>query len=237
MTEKKKYNLNKFYSKIYRRYDLINMLFTLGLDKMWRRYTIEKCLEETPETVLDLCCGTGDLAISLAKSAKANISITGYDMNTSMLKQANHKTERAKLSKIEFVQGDAAQMPFETNSFDRITIGFGFRNLTFENPNKDKHISEMYRVLKPGGSLLILESGVPENRIIRLFYKIYLYLILVPLGGIISGDFKAYWYLAHSSLKFFSLSEIDTMLIEQGFSKSTNKSFLFGSANLIVCEK
>ena len=237
MTEKTGFNLNKFYSKIYKRYDLINKLFTFGLDKKWRRITIENCLDESPKTVLDLCCGTGDLTISIAKKAVNDILVTGYDMNTSMLKQANHKVEKSNYSNIEFIKGDAAQMPFVDSSFDRITIGFGFRNLTFDNPNKDKHIAEIYRVLKPGGRLLILESGVPENFLIRFLYKIHLYFILIPLGGIISGNFEAYWYLAHSSSKFFKLNEIDGMLKEKGFKECSFKSFLFGAANLIISKK
>ena len=134
---------------------------------------------------------------------------------------------------LRFIQGDAVNMPFNDKIFDRITIGFGFRNLTFDNPNKDKHISEMYRVLKPGGRLLILESSVPENPIVRFFYLLHLYLFLVPVGGLISGDFKAYWYLAHSSAKFYSSDEVKQMLEKQGFRNYNLQPFLFGAANLI----
>jgi demethylmenaquinone methyltransferase / 2-methoxy-6-polyprenyl-1,4-benzoquinol methylase len=237
MTDKKGFNLDKFYSKIYKRYDLINKLFTFGLDRKWRRITIEECLNGSPDTVLDLCCGTGDIAISLAQTSNEAITVTGYDMNESMLYQAKLKAEKTKFTNVKFIQGDASILPFQNNYFDRITIGFGFRNLTFSNSNSDKHISEMFRVLKPAGKLLILESGIPKNIFIRLLYKIHLYFILIPLGGLISGDFKAYWYLAHSSSKFYALPELEQILNKHGFNNCTFRTFLFGAANLIIAEK
>ncbi|HBH49622.1 MAG TPA: dimethylmenaquinone methyltransferase [Bacteroidales bacterium] len=237
MTEKKGFNLNKFYSRIYRRYDLINKLFTFGLDRKWRRITIEKCLEGNPKSILDLCTGTGDLAISLAKKINHRTEIVGYDMNHSMLEEANKKSGKQALEGIRFVQGNAADIPFKDNYFDRITIGFGFRNLTFSNPLEAKHISEIYRVLKPGGRLLILESGVPRNLLVRFFYYAHLYGILIPLGGLLSGNFKAYWYLAHSSSKFYSIPEIKELLKKYGFSVFKVRSFLLGASNLFMVSK
>lgn len=234
---KEGFNLNDFYSKIYKRYDFINKLFTFGLDKKWRRITEEECLKGNPKSILDLCCGTGDIALALSKAADNGVSIIGFDMNASMLQIADKKARTNNYSSLSFQQGDAGDMPFKDESFDRVSIGFGFRNLTFENPNKEAHLTEMYRVLKPGGKLLILESSVPKNLIVRMFYMIHLYAILIPLGGLLSGDFKAYWYLAHSSARFFSSSEIDTMLKNSGFKKCTFRKFLFGAANLITASK
>jgi demethylmenaquinone methyltransferase/2-methoxy-6-polyprenyl-1,4-benzoquinol methylase len=237
MNEKKGFALNEFYSRIYKRYDLINRLFTFGLDRKWRKVTAIKCIDEKPGKILDLCCGTGDLIISISQQRKGNEHITGYDFNEKMLEIAQLKVKKGNLENITFSCGDAAVMPFSDNIFDAITIGFGFRNLTFNNPNSSKHIGEMHRVLKPGGKLFILESGVPQNRIVRLFFKMYLYLFLIPLGAIISGNGKAYWYLAHSSAKFYKVDEIRIFLKDSGFSTSLIKRFFFGASNLIVAQK
>jgi demethylmenaquinone methyltransferase/2-methoxy-6-polyprenyl-1,4-benzoquinol methylase len=237
MTVDKGYDLDKFYSKIYKRYDLINKLFTFGLDRKWRRIMVEKSLENAPKTILDLCCGTGDITIALCKKAHADIAVTGYDFNAQMLDQARIKSEKQNLSSIHYIQGNAASLPFTESQFDTITISFGFRNLTFNNPNRDNHIAEMLRVLKPGGRLLILESGVPQNALVKVLYNLYLYLFLIPMGGVISGNLKAYWYLAHSSSKFYSVKELEQLLKEKGFSKFKYQSFFLGAANLFIAEK
>lgn len=232
------FELKAFYSKIYRTYDLVNRLFTLGMDKRWRKVTARRCLEKNPAAVMDLCCGTGDLSMDLIKWAKnEQLKVTGYDFNPDMLSIARIKSENKNLKNTEFIEGDAAQMPFKDGRFDAITIGFGFRNLTFENPARDKHIEEMHRVLKEQGELLILESGVPSNLIVRFFYKLYLYLFLIPLGGLISWNFKAYWYLAHSSSKFYSIVEVKDLLLSKQFSNVESRKFFFGAANLVIATK
>lgn len=232
------FELKTFYSKIYRTYDLVNRLFTMGMDRKWRKVTASRCIEKGPAKVLDLCCGTGDLLMDVCKKAKeTGVYVTGYDFNPDMLGIARRKAERAGYHNTTFIEGDAASLPFEEGSINAITIGFGFRNLTFDNPAKEKHIEEMYRVLNKGGELLILESSVPGNPFVRFFYKLYLYMVLVPLGTIISGNAKAYWYLAHSSSKFYSVEEIESMLIDKKFIEITYRKFFFGAANLIIAVK
>jgi len=235
--EKKGFALEKYYSKIYRRYDLINRLFTFGLDQKWRRITAEKCLLNNPHNIIDLCCGTGDLAFAICKLQTNNIRITGYDFNENMLEIAKRKADKEPFKTINFIKGEASDLPFESGSIDAITIGFGFRNLTFENLNREKHISEMYRVLARGGSIYILESSVPDNFIIRILYKLYLYLFLIPLGSVISGNPKAYWYLAHSSSNFYNMAEVRTLLLKNGFENVKSHRFMFGAANLIIAQK
>lgn len=234
MSEKKGFALHAFYTRIFKSYDLVNRLFTFGQDQKWRRNAATDCLAGKPEKVLDLCCGTGDLTLMIEGLSQKDISITGYDFNENMLAMARKKSTGKNIG---FVQGDAANMPFEDQKFDSITIGFGFRNLTFNNPARDQHINEIHRVLKKGGSLFILESSVPQNIFVRFFYKLYLYMFLVPLGGILSGDLKAYWYLAHSSSEFYSVREIEDMMLNSGFTKMTYKRFLFGATNLIQIVK
>lgn len=230
------FSLKLYYSKIYRTYDLVNRLFTMGMDQKWRKYTVGRCLEQKPKSVLDLCCGTGDLAIKLAQNSTEKTEISAYDFNPQMLEMAKNKSGKLGV-KVNYLEGDASNMPFKDESFDRVTIGFGFRNLTFENPSENTHIKEIYRIMKPNGKLLILESGVPGNSLVRFFYKLYLYVILVPLGTIISGNAKAYWYLAHSASKFYKVNELIELLKRKGFKSVEVKRFFLGAANLFEVSK
>lgn len=231
------YPLNEFYSRIYKRYDRINRLFTLGMDQFWRRYTARQCLRYEPQAVLDLCCGTGDLSILLSGKGEGKGSVTAFDFNAKMLETARQKSARRGNHSIRFVQGDASQMPFAPDSFDCITIGFGFRNLTYENPQSSRHVSEIHRVLKKGGKLFILESGIPENPVIRFFFKGYLYLVLIPIGFFISNDYKAYRYLVQSTANFFTADELSGILSGKGFKVTARNTFFLGAACLITAEK
>jgi len=229
--------LQKYYAKIYRRYDLVNSLFTLGMDRKWRRTTVQECMEGKPAKVLDLCCGTGDLAIELRRKCGENVSVTGYDLSHEMLHLATQKSLKKDFPDISFLQGDVSEMPFPDAEFDAISIGFGFRNLTFENANSDRHLGEIARVLKKRGKLCIIESAVPSGKLIRFFYKLYLRLILIPLGGVISGDWKAYRYLALSSANFYSETEVQDLLKQYDMHVRQVKRFFLGAVNLTVAEK
>jgi demethylmenaquinone methyltransferase / 2-methoxy-6-polyprenyl-1,4-benzoquinol methylase len=229
--------LQEYYSRIYKTYDLVNRLFTFGQDKKWRLQTVKACLSENPGRILDLCCGTGDLALGIAREGDRNLRITGFDLNPQMLAVARNKAHRFHIESVEFLQGDAGSMPFDDLEFDRITIGFGFRNLTWENPNRGKHLEEISRVMKHGAKLLILESAVPKNPFIGLFYRLYLRLILIPLGGLLSGDWNAYRYLAGSSSGFFDFATLKTMLNQYGLYLEMGRKYLFGTVNLLIATK
>lgn len=229
--------LNQYYSNIYRRYDLINRLFTFGNDRKWRSYTAQDCLKEKPVAIIDLCCGTGDLCINLSRRSMHEVQITGFDINHQMLETARIKTKKREIKNIEFVQGDVAKMPFKDSAFDAMTIGFGFRNLTFENKKAEIHLSEMSRILKKKATLHILESSVPSNLFIRTLYNLYLRLVLIPLGAIMSGNRSAYTYLAKSSANFFNTKEVAEILMKYGLKIQQTKTFLFGAANLITAVK
>jgi demethylmenaquinone methyltransferase / 2-methoxy-6-polyprenyl-1,4-benzoquinol methylase len=229
--------LQSYYSRIHKTYDLVNGLFTFGLDKKWRRHTVDACLENQPRRILDLCCGTGDLAVSISRKALHPVRITGFDLNPDMLSIARQKAARFNHAAIEFIQGDVSYMPFQDGEFDCITIGFGFRNLTYENPGRERYLQEITRVMGLGAKLLILESARPESKFIGFFYSLYLKLFLVPLGGLLSGDWNAYRYLAGSSAGFYRYPDLCKMLEQHKLSLYIRKKYLFGSVNLFAATK
>jgi demethylmenaquinone methyltransferase/2-methoxy-6-polyprenyl-1,4-benzoquinol methylase len=229
--------LNNFYSKIYRRYDRINRIFTFGLDKKWRKISVRECFKSSPKNIIDLCCGTGDMTVEIAKQSESNTVIYGYDFNDKMLMVADEKLRKLGYKEIKLLQGDVAAMPFQNGEFECATIAFGFRNLTFENPTSDRNVLEISRIIKMKGRLVILESSVPSNKFIRFFYVFYLKLFLMPIGGLISGDWKAYKYLAYSSANYYTFEQIKNILLTTGFEVECKCSFFYGAASMISAIK
>jgi len=158
-----------------------------------------------------------------------------------MLQEARQKQERLQRSKslplISFTEGDAGEMPFEDGQFDSMGITFGLRNLVYENSNANRHLSEMNRVLRPGGQLVVLESSKPESPLWRVFNNIYLRFFLPYLGGWISGNKKAYQYLASSSKNYYTMEEMGKILEVAGFYMIHSRSLFLGSVMLLVVEK
>ncbi len=151
--------LHRMFTAVPRRYDLINHIITWGLDKRWRWKAARECLTLQPGKVLDLCCGTGDLAINLARLTKNNVELTGIDYSQPMLEIATKKAEPlARGRKVSFIHGDAANLPFPDGYFDCVGISFAFRNLTYKNPLAQRHLAEVLRVLIPGGGYVIVAT-------------------------------------------------------------------------------
>jgi len=235
------YPLKDFYSDIYTSYDRVNRIFTFGRDLKWRRRAASECLDPDPDKVLDVCTGTGDFILEVASQGRAGISLTGYDFSKTMLQEARRKQqlmqERNSAPPVEFVEGDVGAMPFEDDHFDAMGITFGIRNLVYQNSKASQHLSEMNRVLRPGGHLVILESSRPDSAIWRFFNSIYLQFILPYLGGVISGNLKAYRYLASSSRNYYSIGEMGQILEEAGFVIGKSEPLFIGSVMLVVAVK
>jgi len=220
------------------RYDLVNRIITLGLDKRWRRLASQTCLEEKPRRILDVGCGTGDLTINIARLAGENIEITGLDYSPPMLEIAKIKAEKAGVGrKISFLSGDATSIPFADDYFDCACISFAFRNLTYKNPLGTPYLAEVKRVLKPGGRYVIVESSQPENRIIRFFFHFYVRIFVKPVGMLLSGNKGAYRYLADSMAHFYSPEEVKDMLLKAGFRNIRHRPLLWGAAGIHAAEK
>lgn len=229
--------LHKIFSDIPKHYDMINRIVTLGMDVRWRKVLAKACLEGNPSIVLDLCCGTGDLAISMACFSKMNTRIIGLDFSKEMLKIALDKANNKGLKSIDFVHGDASEMPFDNETFDSIGISFGFRNLTYANISSEKHLSEIIRVLAKGGRFAIAETSQPQSKFVRFFFHLYMRLFVLPVGVLISGNRPAYKYFAKSACEYYDRSQITELLLKAGFSTVKYRPMMFGATSLIVAVK
>lgn len=227
--------LQKMFNQVPAHYDFLNRLLTFRLDEFWRKKATKAILDEDPEIVMDLGTGTGDLAVRLAKK-KDNLHVTGYDFSNSMLDVARRKAKKYSLENISFVEGDAADMPFEDDYFDVVGISFAFRNITFKNPNTHLYLSEVIRVLKPGGKFIIVESSQPKNKILRAIFHAYFHYFVSGIGGKLSNSKGAYHYLAYSAKNFYSSDELKNLLGQHGFHSIKHKPMFFGASALTIAE-
>ena len=230
--------LYRMFSRVPHRYDLLNRFLTLGLDQRWRRKAAAVCLESNPERIMDLCSGTGDLAIELAKYAKPETEIIAADFCEPMLEVAKRKAARIGLEdRITFQVADAASLPFEYSCFDVVGIAFGFRNLTFKNPKSELYLEEIFRVISPGGRLVIVETSQPESSLLKKISGIYYSSVVKPAGNVISGQTGAYTYLAYSARNYFKPSNVQDMLKYIGFTSVEYRPIWRGIAGIHVASK
>lgn len=215
------------------RYDRMNRVMTWGMDVRWRREAARLCLDAAPRRVLDLCCGTGDLAIELLRQSKGSTSVTALDFSQPMLDLAFRKAARAEFD-LTLVRGDAAQLPFSDRYFDTVGIAFAFRNLTWKNPHRAEHLAEMARVIAPGGRLVIVESSQPSSPVIRIGFQGYLRWFVGRAGAALSGTPGAYRYLAESAAGFYTPAEIERLLCDAGFQRVEYRPMLLGAVGIHV---
>jgi len=198
------------------KYDVMNDLMSLGIHRLWKRYTIEMSGVRAGHHVLDLAGGTGDLAAKFARLVGPEGSVTLADINDSMLKVGRERlTDKGILGNVRYVQANAECLPFPDNHFDAITIAFGLRNVT----DKDAALRSMYRVLKPGRPLLVLEFSKPVIKPLSPIYDTYSFKILPLLGKLITDDADSYRYLAESIRKHPDQDTLRDMILEAGFGK------------------
>ncbi len=228
--------LHEMFTMVPPHYDLINTLITWGMDRSWRNKAARTCLLGWPRYILDLCCGTGDLAITIAGMSKHAPVIKGYDYSLPMLDIATRKARQAGKA-IKFIRGEVSEMPFGDAEFDCVGISFAFRNLTYKNPLAEAHLSEIVRVLKPGGRFVIVESSQPANRLIRALNHAYMRKYVAPLGGWISGNKAAYRYLAESTCRYYAPAEMREFLIQHGFRAVDYRPLFFGAAGIYIAFK
>jgi demethylmenaquinone methyltransferase/2-methoxy-6-polyprenyl-1,4-benzoquinol methylase len=200
------------FGRVAHRYDLANHLLSFNIDRYWRAHTVRRTrdiLERPKARVLDICCGTGDLVLSLAKHGRP---VLGSDFCHPMLVAAHAKIERRRAPAVLF-ESDALALPLRDASLDLITVAFGFRNLA----NYQSGLLEMRRVLRPGGMAAILEFTQPPNAAFAALYNLYSRRVLPWIGGLISGSRDAYTYLPESVRKFPVAPELAAMMRRSGF--------------------
>ena len=214
-------------------YDRLNHILSFSIDKIWRRRVVRKVRRMKPERVMDLATGTGDLAIQMAKRMP-KARIMGVDLSDKMLAVAAEKVRRKGLDDhIALYQGDAEQLDVTDGLLDVVTVAFGVRN--FGNP--EQGLREIWRALRSGGHIVVLEFSTPRNPIVKWAYKLYSNHIMKPVGSMLSKDQKAYEYLPDSIVEFTSPERFMELLKEVGFNECRRRSQSFGIAQIYIAQK
>ena len=225
-------SVREMFARIAPRYDLLNRVLSLTLDRIWRRRTalaVRDLLQNPDSAALDLCCGTGDLALELIRAGRG--SVIGSDFVHAMLTRAAAKAETYQ-ARVRWLEADALAMPFAEGGFDVITVAFGFRNLS----NYRRGLAEIYRLLKPGGRAAILEFAVPERGLFAALYRLYFRWLLPFAGNWFSGESGkregAYTYLPASVERFPDCQSLAAWMEDTGFREVTCERWAGGAVAL-----
>jgi len=216
------------FNNIAPKYDFLNHLLSMGIDKGWRRKAVANFKSNPPKHLLDIATGTADFAIVANELIKA-VKITGVDISEGMLKEGRKKIEKKGLrDNIELLYGDSEQLPFTDDTFDGAMVAFGVRNFS----DLDKGLSEIYRVLKPGSKFVVLEFSKPGRIPVKQLYWFYFRYVLPVVGRIVSKDAAAYSYLPESVRVFPDGKYFLERLIKAGFRDTSQKELTFGIASI-----
>ncbi|MCA1039803.1 demethylmenaquinone methyltransferase [Bacillus infantis] len=214
------------FEKIYGNYDQMNSVISFQQHKRWRKDTMKKMNVQKGQKALDLCCGTADWTIALAEAVGADGEVKGLDFSKNMLKIGEEKVKSRNLSQVELIHGNAMELPFEDNSFDYVTIGFGLRNV----PDYMQVLREMNRVLKPGGMAVCLETSQPTMFGYKQLYYAYFRYIMPLFGRVFAKSYKEYSWLQESARDFPGMKELAAMFESAGFKNVAFKPYSGGVA-------
>lgn len=230
--EEKKEQVAQMFDTIASRYDLLNSLLSLGIHKGWRKKCVKLLEAKKPKKILDVATGTGDFAIECARLKPE--SIIGIDISDGMMKFGQNKLKKLKLdSLISLKNGNAETVAFPDNYFDAIVVGFGVRNFQ----NLEKGLGNLFRILKPGGQLVVLEFSYPRNAAVKGFYNFYFSYVTPFIGKIFSKDVRAYSYLTESVKAFPDNERFTAILQKLGYKNPSFQSLSAGIAAIYTAEK
>ncbi|MFS0822948.1 demethylmenaquinone methyltransferase [Bacillus sp. 1P02SD] len=226
MEQSKEQRVHHVFEKIYKNYDQMNSVISFQQHKAWRKDTMKRMDVKEGSTALDLCCGTADWTIALAEKIGPQGKVFGLDFSKNMLKIGQEKVDKLKLNQVELVHGNAMELPFEDNTFDYVTIGFGLRNV----PDYMTVLKEMRRVVKPGGKVVCLETSQPTMLGFRQLYFFYFRFIMPVFGKLFAKSFKEYSWLQESARDFPGMKELANMFREAGLTDIEVKPYTLGVA-------
>lgn len=224
MTLSKEQKVHSVFEKISDDYDKMNSVISFNQHKKWRDDIMMKMTVKENSTALDVCCGTADWTIALAEAVGPKGHVTGLDFSESMLEAGKPKVDAYE--NVELIHGNAMELPFEDNSFDYVTIGFGLRNV----PNYETVLKEMYRVVKPGGMVACLDTSHPEMPGYKQLFRFYFKVIMPLLGKVFAKSYDEYSWLQESTDHFPGMKELAQMFVDAGFEKVDYKSYSGGAA-------
>ena len=227
--------MERLFGTIAGRYDRFNAIVSGSLDRRWRRRAIGEALGERPSgnlRVLDLCTGTGDIALGFTTRLNGHSRVVGLDVSEPMLNLARQKSAQ-RGARVAWMRGDAQRLPFASASFDCVTIGFSTRNV----PDLRACCAEMHRVLRPHGRLVILEAGKPQSFWMKIGYYTYLYTVMPVIGLLVCGALWPFQYLRRSIAKFLTPAAFGALLRDVGFSPVRHLPCHGGIADLFVAVK
>lgn len=231
-TSKEK-KVHHVFEKISKQYDSMNSIISFNRHKAWRKDVMKRMDVQQGTTALDVCTGTGDWAISLANEVGDTGSVIGLDFSENMLKVAEDKQQELRLEQLSFIHGNAMELPFEDNTFDYVTIGFGLRNV----PDYMTVLKELQRVIKPSGKVVCLETSQPTLIGFRQLYYLYFKFIMPLFGKIFAKSYDEYAWLHDSAKDFPNKDELKNMFLEAGFKHVQVKSYSGGVAAMHLATK
>lgn len=222
----KEERVHHVFEKIYDKYDSMNSIISFQRHKAWRKDVMKQMNVPKGAKALDVCCGTGDWSFSLAEAVGSEGKVIGLDFSKNMLSVAIDKNKSLGFNQLEYIHGNAMELPFEDNSFDYVTIGFGLRNV----PDYMTVLKEMYRVVKPGGKVVCLETSQPTMIGFKQLYFFYFRFVMSLFGRIFARSYKEYAWLNESTRNFPDKHKLKQMFKEAGFSDVQVKSYTGGVA-------
>ena len=224
--QSKEERVHHVFEKIYNKYDFMNSVISFQMHKAWRKDVMEFLDLQPGSSALDVCCGTGDWAFSLADAAGSAGEVAGLDFSQNMLSVARRKKAALGMGQLEFIHGNAMELPFPDNRFDYATIGFGLRNV----PDYLQVLKEMQRVVKPGGKVVCLETSQPEKQGFRQVYYFYFRYIMPVFGRLFANSYREYAWLHESARDFPGQEALKDLFLEAGLTDVMIKPYTGGVA-------